>query len=157
MRSSSRPDGVSDTGLSFIEILVAVVLIGTATMGILPLLWSSVHGSALQDRFAGARRWLVSAGDYAASDALGPKSCDTATIVTDYQQDLRDAVKNNRPAGPWTNSQLTVTKVWFWNGMTFGPTCVPTMKLQQISIMVVSLDGVVAETLDVVKDVASNV
>ena len=143
---------------------MAVMLIGTATMGVLPLLYASVHGSALQDRFAGARRWLVSAGDYTASDKLARMSCatnTTGTIITTYQNALRTAVAGNRPAGPWTDSQLTVTGVLFWNGTTFTSTCTeltqPALQMQQISLRVVTPGSAVVETLDVVKDVPSSV
>ena len=53
-----------DEGFSLVEVLMGVVLLGLAAASVLPALLGSVRGSGLQDRFAGARRWVVSASDY---------------------------------------------------------------------------------------------
>jgi type II secretory pathway pseudopilin PulG len=148
-----------NAGLSLIEVLFAVALIGLAVVGTLPLLWSTVRASALQDRFAGARRWVVAAGDYAVTSSMTRIACttspnNTAAIITSYQTSLRTAAAPNRPAG-WADTQMTVTGVKFWSGTAFSATCYeptsPTLKMQQISLRVVSVDGTVTETLEVAK------
>jgi type II secretory pathway pseudopilin PulG len=143
--------------MSLLEVLIAVSLLGIAVAGTLPLISAGIFGSGLQDRFAGARRWIVSAGDYATSASLPRIACtssNAATILNTYQAALQDPTKVGRPNSFLANG-LTVTQVQFWNGTTFTSTCVeptqPTLTLQQISLRVVSSDGRVTETLDVVK------
>jgi type II secretory pathway pseudopilin PulG len=148
----------ADAGLSFIEVLIAVVLLGLAVVGVMPSFTAQVRGSALQDRFSGARRWIVSAGDYAVSTGLPRVPCATPT---QYEAAIRTGAAANRPAG-WANSQLTLAAqdaaqapIQYWNGTAFTNTCAETatnpLKLQQISLRVVSPDGTVVEYLQVVK------
>ena len=149
-RPSGR-DGSTDRGISLIEVLIAVALLGLAVATVIPSMLGSVRGSALQDRFAGARRWIMSAGDYAVSEELPRIPCAHAA---DYLGPIQAAAQAHRPDG-WTDAQLSVTGVQYWDGTTFAATCVETaalpLHLQQISLRVVSPDGRVVETLDVVK------
>lgn len=138
---------------------MAVALLGIAVAGSLPLISAGIFGSGLQDRFAGARRWIVSAGDYATSSSLPRVACtssNTASIISTYQTALQNATNVQRPTS-YAVGQLTVTGVLFWNGVSFTATCSevsqPTLTLQQISLKVVSTDGRVRETLEVVKGV----
>ena len=158
MRERARP-GAHDSGMSLIEVLMAVALLGIATAGTLPLISAGIFGSGLQDRFSAGRRWIVSAGDYATSVSLPRIPCtpsNAATIISTYQAALQNPAKVQRPAS-YAASGLTVTAVSFWNGTTFTSTCFestqPALTLQQISLRVVSVDGRVTETLDVVKSV----
>jgi len=142
----------SDRGFTLIEVLMAVALMSIAVIGVLPAIWTNVRSSGLQDQFGGARRWIVSAGEYAVSPSLARTSCTSATIVTDYQNAIRTGVTGSRPPA-WTDSRLSVTGVQFWNGTTFGATCLESagLTLQLVSLKVISPDGRVTETLDVVK------
>jgi prepilin-type N-terminal cleavage/methylation domain-containing protein len=140
-----------DEGLSLVEVLMAVVLFGLAVAAVLPALLGSVRGSGLQDRFAGARRWVVSAADYTVSSGLPRVACATPSS---YQSSVRTNAQTHRPDG-WANSQLTITQVVYWNGTAFTSTCSESaslsLKLQQITLQVVDPEGRIVETLDVVK------
>jgi hypothetical protein len=75
-----------------------------------------------------------------------------AAVHSAYQTALQ-SVTNGRPTG-WSASQLTISgTVTFWNGSTYGSTCYESngLKLQQITIVAVSPEGDVSETLTVVK------
>ena len=148
--------GAHDLGMSLIEVLMAVALLGIAVAGTLPLVSAGIFGSGLQGRFAGARRWIVGAGDYAVNN-MGRESClDTpqAQIKIDYQDILRDSVPT---PDSYLKGQLTVTDVQFWNGSTFTSKCAetkkpPTFTMQLISLQVDRPDHGKPDQLDVVKD-----
>lgn len=147
-----------DGGLSLIEVLVAVTLLGLVVAGVLPALWSSARGSGLQDDFAGARRWIVTAADQAVSAGVARIPCYAATadsIRAGYETAIRAESAANRPEG-WGDSQLAVTGVRFSDGVLFpasGCFETPTLRLplQLISLRVTDPDGAVVETLEVVK------
>jgi len=144
----------ADRGSGLIEILVAVVLLGLASVGTLTAIATAVKGSGNQEKLSGARRWIVSAADHLVSTNVARVPCTAgeANVRAAYQTAVQ-SVTNGRPDG-WVASQITVrSTVLFWNGTTFGSTCYESngLDLQQIHLQVVDPTGTVDEVLTVVK------
>ena len=138
---------------------MAVALMSLAVIGVLPLVWGNIRGSSFQDELAKARSWVVSAGEFATAQGAGglpyvacALDAPDRTVEIPYQSAVRTATASSMPTG-WNAANLTLT-VLFWDGNTFGTTCksADNLRLQQISLLVVSPDGRATETLDVVKD-----
>jgi hypothetical protein len=139
---------------------MAVSLLSMAVVGVIPLVWANVRGSSLQNEMADARRWVVTAGDFATAKAdpaqppnTGGLSYVDCATPTDYEGPLRTATGGSYPT-TWTAAGLTVSKVWYWDGNTFGPTCYAAdgLKLQEIFLEAASPDARAHEALEVVKD-----
>ncbi len=153
-----------DAGSSFIEVLVAVVLLGIAVVGILTALRTTVIGTAVERDHSRAQQWLQSAvGVLAAEDR---RDCDDglgeATVRTEYEAAIR-AETGIIPPGWQADPQLTIVqpiKVWdgnqYWD--PYDPSAPATcfdddgFELQLITIQVTSPDGSILETVQVVKD-----
>ena len=153
-----------DSGTTLVEILVSIVLIGTAVVSTLGALRISIIGGTIHRDHANAHAWLQSASDvlYAAEK----RDCDTslgdggrADIIATYQP-VVDAVVN--PEG-WTNSQIKVVGLEFWNATDtdgdgiveyrFGTVCQDSinLSLQRVTLEVRSPDGRIIEQVELVK------
>ncbi len=160
--SAARPQ--RDSGTTLVEILVSIVLIGTAVVATLGALRISVIGGTIHRDHANAHAWLQSASDvlYASEK----EDCDTSlsdggksTIMATYQPVL-DMVAN--PEG-WTNSQIKVVDLEFWNATDtdgdgiveyrFGDVCQDSinLSLQRVTLEVRSPDGRIIEHVELVK------
>ena len=156
-----------DAGLSFIEVLVAIVLLGMAVIGILTAVRATVIGSRVERDHARAQSWLQSAiGVLQEIDRL---DCDVVlpgystgeqTVRGEYQRQVRLLVTS--PPG-WAGSQLAIvapvkvwdgTKYWDPNDPSAPATCFDNdgFKLQLITMQVSSPDGKIIESVQVVKD-----
>lgn len=159
-----------DAGTTLIEILVSVLLIGTAVVATLGALRISVVGGTIHRDHANAHAWLQSASDvlYASEK----QDCDTSladggeSVIIGTYQPVVDAVAN--PEG-WTNSQIEVLKVEFWNATRiknaitgkevgivdyrFGAICQDSinLSLQRITLEVRSPDGRIIEEVELIK------
>lgn len=113
---SSRPP---DQGASLIEILVAVVLLGSAGVGVLASLAAAATGASVQRSMSSAQVWLATTGD-AISDARGVYlDCagNSTSEIIDAYQDVVDAVSVvDAP-------HVVVADVKFWDGSGFGTDC----------------------------------
>jgi len=105
-----------DEGISFVEILVCVVLIGTTVVATLTALRVSIVGGTIHRDHSNAHAWLQSASDVLY--AYDKVDCSTALadggkadIISKYQL-IVNPVDN--PEG-WLNQQIKVVDVQFWN------------------------------------------
>ncbi len=158
------PRRQSDSGTTLIEILVSIVLIGTAVVATLGALRISIIGGTIHRDHANAHAWLQSASDvlYASEK----EDCNTSlsdggksTIIAMYQP-VVDVVAN--PQG-WTNSQIKVVDLQFWNATDtdgdgiveyrFGDVCQDSinLSLQRVTLEVRSPDGRIIEQVELVK------
>ena len=156
-----------DRGMTLVEVLVAVVLLGTTVVATLGALSSTVLGSATERDHSRAYQWLQSAvGILKAADRVG---CDLGPadaaytsgeqkVRLIYQQVMRDQVVN--PTG-WADYQLKVVQpVQVWDGTQYwDPSAAPQscydsagFKLQLVTIQVTSPNGKIIESLQIVKD-----
>lgn len=156
-RGRCRARGATDRGSGLIEILVAVVLLGLGAAGTLTALTVAIRGSGQAARLSSARRWLISAADYVASDAVPRVACTSGEpAVRSAYQSAAQSVSSARPAG-WSASSITVdAAVLFWNGTSYGTTCYESsgLRLQLITLRATSPTGGQTETLTLVKSIA---
>ena len=156
-----------DPGMSFIEVLVAIVLLGIAVVATLTAMRATVIGTRLERDHSKAQQWLQSAiGVLQATDRL---DCDIIltgyssgeeTVRIEYQKAIRLLVQN--PPG-WSDSQITVirpVKVWdgakYWDPYdVLAPAkCFDNRgyELQLVTMQVTSPDGDIIELVQVVKN-----
>ena len=133
---------------------MAVILLGVGGAGTLTAVTVAIRGSGESARLSGARRWLVSASDYLASDGVPRVACTSgeAAVRSAYQSAIQ-SVTTSRPSG-WPAGQITVVApVLFWNGDTYGSTCYDTsgLRLQLITLRATAPTGGETETITLVK------
>jgi hypothetical protein len=154
----------SDSGTTLVEILVSIVLIGTAVVATLGALRVSVIGGTIHRDHANAHAWLQSASDVLYASER--EDCDTSlpdggrSQIIDVYQPVVDAVANPES---WTNSQIRVVGLEFWNASDtdgdgiveyrFGPVCQDSinLSLQRVTLEVRSPDGRIIEQVELVK------
>jgi prepilin-type N-terminal cleavage/methylation domain-containing protein len=142
-----------DRGVTFIELLVAIVLLGTVVVATVTALHASIVASRVDRDHANAHAWLQSATDvlYGVSRAdcgdLGTP--DAAAVLATYQTVVR-AVPNPEA---WPASQISISEVAFWDGSSFGTNCFDDVAktLQRIRLRVVGTDGLTLEDVEIVK------
>jgi hypothetical protein len=144
-----------DLGVSFIELLVAIVLLGTAVIGMLAAVRASVLGSRVERDHATAHQWLQSASEVVRdTPRLGCDAMTEAEIRDSYQSTIRTEAP--APAG-WSDPTLieVVPPIKFWDGEEYlaPPACFETEEryLQLIQLQVSNPDGDIIETVEVVK------
>ena len=153
-----------DSGFSLVEILVSIVLIGTAVVATLGALQISILGGTIHRDHANAHAWLQSASDVLyASDKV---DCDTlaadggkAVILAAYEP-IVNAVVNPET---WADSQIAITELEFWmatdtnsDGIVeyrFGTTCQDSIHLglQRLTLEVRSPNGRIIEQVEIIK------
>jgi hypothetical protein len=161
-----------DRGTTFVEILVSIVLLGTAVGGTLTALRTTIISGERDDGQADARTWLLAAADalyqapYYSCEApvpglpAGPdpdEGIDAGEIWASYEAAIAAAP---RPSG-WSTAIIDVPNVQFWqksNGVEgWNPACPadPTairQSAQLVTIYVLSPNGTVGKTIQVVKN-----
>lgn len=166
-RRSPAEQSRRDRGVTFIEILVAVVLLGTVGVGVLTALRVSVDATRLERDHSRAYQWLQSANGVlqaAPRVSCGYTLPDDAAFASgeekvrlQYQTLIRNTVVN--PPG-WGDLQLTVVepvKVWdgsrYWDPSIAPKPCYDSdgFLLQLVTLQVVSPDGDIIESIEVVK------
>lgn len=160
-----------DRGVTFIEILVAIVLLGTVGIGVLTAMRASVIGTRIERDHARAFQWLQSAdgvlqgtdrvgcGDYDPDIHYPTYSSAEEWVRLQYQNTIRSEVVN--PPG-WEDSQISVApSVMVWDGTQYWDPYDPLAPaecfddvdrfLQLVTLEVASPDGDIIETIQVVK------
>ena len=144
-----------DTGATFIELLVSIVLLGTAIVGTLAAVRASVIGSRVERDHAMAHQWLQSASEVVrGTSRLGCDVLSETQIRTSYESTIRSEAP--APAG-WNDSTLIeiVPPIRFWDGAAYldPPNCYETEEryLQLINLQVSNPAGDIIETVQVVK------
>jgi prepilin-type N-terminal cleavage/methylation domain-containing protein len=160
-RSDTRPNG-----FTFIEVLVSIVLLGTAGIATMVALRTTVVGTRIERDHSRAQQWLQSA--VGALEATGRLDCDVVlagyttgeeTVRGEYQKEIRLALQN--PPG-WNDSQITVVQpIKVWDGARYWDPYDPLApapcfddlgyELQLVTMQVTSPDGAIIETVQVVK------
>lgn len=166
---AADPSVRRDRGTTFIEVLVAIVLLGVLGVGVLTAARTSIIGTRIERDHARAFQWLQSAdGVLQASPRVScnfdpvldaPYTSGEEKVRMEYEKRIRSQVV--KPAG-WTDSQITVVApVLVWDGSQYrNPATAPKscydadkFFLQLVTIRVTNLDGQIIETNQVVKRV----
>lgn len=134
----------ADSGASFIELLVAVVILGTAGVGVLVAMSAAAVGARTSDEVSKAQSLLAeSVGFLTDTDPehIPYAACATAGPTSAYQQRL-DAL---------TGGSVRITAISYWNRTTstFGAACRHDQgdRLQQITVEATTGDAAVAAVI----------
>ena len=147
-----------DAGVTFVEILVAIVLLGTAVVGTLTAVRATIISAEIERDHSKAQLWLQSAvgviesADF--SDCDDP-SLDETSILTDYQNAIN--LSTTAPFGFQGLIQV-LQPLQVWDGSEFVPfatqsLCYDDVLLRQqlVTVEVQSTDGRIVEQIEIVK------
>jgi prepilin-type N-terminal cleavage/methylation domain-containing protein len=143
-----------DQGVSLIEILISVVLLGLAVTAMLSTLQITIHASATERDHANAHAWLQTASDVVYR--MERMECGTDGAVADedavrefYQGQIWELADNPED---WPDAKIEVIEpVLFWNGTVYQDICYYQTGLQLVTIRVRNLNDEIVETVQVVK------
>lgn len=135
-------DPGSDRGETLIELLVAILLIGTAVVIILGGLGTTIRVSDVHHKQALAAQHLR-----AFAEAVQESVADSPSSYVDCA-----GVAAYTAAYSMADARFVaeVTTVRYWNGTTFAATCTTDQGVQQVSLQIRSVDDRVVERLTVV-------
>lgn len=161
----------SDRGVSLVEMLVAVTLMGTVVAAVVSSVFVTVKATAYERDHAKAQQWLQAA--VGVIEAVDFASCDPLLINgTNVQKDYQDAVSvgkvdtngdgtvngNDGARRPWEyEGVLTVEIPDVWDGSKFVPfnsqsVCYDQSRLRQQRVrLVVNHPSGVEETVEMIK------
>jgi type II secretory pathway pseudopilin PulG len=147
--------GERDSGVTLIEILISIVLLGLVVGAMLTTLVVTVSASATERDHANAHAWLQTASDVLYG--LERHDCGTEAVAqqdqvrTFYEDSIRGTAENPEQ---WPADKIeVVSPVLFWDGTGYQTTCYDdkNINLQLITIRVRNLDGKIVESVQVVK------
>ena len=160
-RTFSRND--QDRGVSMVEILVSVVLLGTVVVAVLTTIRASVTASALNRDHANAHAWLQTATNvlYGSERVDCGTELDTPAQFALKQNEVWSSydsiAKGTSAANPegWPAAQISVVfPVEFWDGDSYQSVkCYDDfdINLQLITLQVAAPDGRIVESVQMVK------
>lgn len=151
LRRDARRD--RDAGVTLVELLIAVVLLGTGVAAMLTALTVTISATATERDHANAHAWLQSAADTLyRSERMDCTENTLAEIEAAYQLVLDSS---EDPEGWHAVGGLIeiVSPVLFWDGDQYQGVCYDdqNINLQLITIQVSNPDGKIVETVQVVK------
>ena len=136
------PGSANERGETLIEVLIAIAIMGIvipAVMGglVTTILVSDIH------------RKQATAGAYLRNYA---EAIENQVMAGDYLECTAPPSKYAAPTGFTVPSGFTfgVTKVQYWTGSSWSPTCSPDTGLQQLTVQVASNDTRAIEQLVIV-------
>lgn len=137
-------DAHPDRGATFIEVLVSIVLLGTAGIAVLSALAASATGAAVQREVSTVQAALASAADAVIDVDAGDDSYVACASPSSYGPLV---------AGSSPDATVSVARVEFWNPntQTYQSSCVSSDadRLQRVTLT--ATDGDQTATLSVVK------
>ncbi|MGH9132788.1 MAG: type II secretion system protein [Ilumatobacteraceae bacterium] len=142
-----------DRGTTFVEVLVAIVLLGTVVGGTLTALRTTIVSSERGAGMATASAWLREAEATLHTDPFYP--CTTPTDVTNHYLAVLEGAP--RPAEWGVGGTINITSVQFWGRDAskqegWQPACTPgSVAAQLIEFYVLSPSGDVGQRIQVVK------
>lgn len=152
MRTTSHPP--RDRGDTFLEVLIAIVLLGTVVAATLTGLSTTVTGTAMERDRATAQMWLqssIEALKEAPTEDCNDPGQTEASLRATYEEAVRTAVP---PPPGWDTAQLRIVPpVRFWDPrLRFQDVCYDDygFELQLIELEVSSPDGVIIERVHAV-------
>jgi len=149
--------------MGFIEVLVAIVLIGTAVVAVLTAVRATVLATAVAREHSRAGQWLESAAEAIEVAPFG--DCSVVSGVpqssVDALDDYNEAVQSVPVPQGWEDYELAVqrtTDIDVWNGSSWEPYSAASacyddqrLRLQRVRLSVSNPDGRIVEALEVVK------
>ncbi|HVE94074.1 MAG TPA: type II secretion system protein [Acidimicrobiales bacterium] len=152
-----------EAGVSLLETIIAVAILGIAILVIVGGMGTSILASDHHRKQADGNAIIVSAVEAVKSapfvKCASPLSPAPAglTHAPGYVAAARAVARPSTPGPVWTDGEITVTDIKYWDGATFGTTChhddahVIPLSLQLVTVQVKESDGRTTEVLSVVK------
>ena len=141
-----------DNGMSLIEVILSITLLGLVMASMLTTLAVTVSASATERDHANAHAWLQSATDVLYGEQR--IDCDDPTLEDGYRAVI---AATQDPEGWWEaanpGSIELVSPVLFWDGDIYQGTCYDdqNVNLQLLKLRVKNPAGDIVETVEVVK------
>lgn len=162
---AARRSRAPDAGTTFVELLVSIVLIGTAMIGTMTALRATIIGTRIERDHSRAQQWLQSAVGVIESEDFA--DCDSVTldgpaIKAEYEAAIEYDASTN-PDGAkipfgFEGGTIEVSEPLVWDGSGFVPfdtqsQCYDDVLLRQqlITVTVRSPDGSITESVDLIK------
>jgi type II secretory pathway pseudopilin PulG len=142
-----------DAGMSYVELLVGIVLLGTVVVAVLTGVQSTIVASRINRDHSTATAWLQSASDvlYGVTriDCGNAPITNEAAVIAAYNSIARSTPNSEG----WPPDRISVTDVKFWNGSAFDISCQDDFAktLQLISLSVTDESNAELETVKIVK------
>jgi hypothetical protein len=154
----------ADSGMSFIEVLVSIVLLGTTVIGVLAATRATIIGSRIERDHSKAQQWLQSAvgvierTDFEDCNAVG----DGPAIRNAYQAAVDYHPTSNpdgaKPPFGFDGGSIEISIPLVWDGEEFIPfslqnRCFDDVLLRQqlITVTARNPDGQIVESVDLIK------
>lgn len=151
---TGRARAARDRGATFVEILVSIVLLGTAVVGLLAAARVTIIGTTLERDHARAHQWLQGAEGYVVN-GVGWSDCSSTNTGAHFQSLYRSSLASQSQLVPpdWQATQLEipVSVLFAQPDGSFAATCYPQLDRQLIRIQVRGADSRIIESVDVVK------
>jgi prepilin-type N-terminal cleavage/methylation domain-containing protein len=154
---TATPERRRDRGVSLIEILIAIVILGVVGSAVLTGLRTTIIGTSVARDHGRAHQWLQSATEVLVNDVPW-EDCDpadsagsAATLQASYQTQLQ-AHTAIVPA-QWQDFQIVVPELVEFAGESgaYGAACLDTEDRQRVTIQVRAPNYKIIETVEVVK------
>lgn len=156
--------GRPDPGMSVIEVLVSIVLLGTLVAATLVGLSTTINASSLDRDHANAHAWLQTAADMLyARDVITCGTLDPADALTDVAlvaQEYENTVRQTDNPEGWPASSIEVIGLAWWSidigvdGVgteAWGTQCdAGDTNLQKVALRVTAEDGRIVEEVEVI-------
>ncbi len=149
-----------DAGVTFVEILVAIVLLGTAVIGTLTAVRATIISAEIERDHARAQQWLQSAAAVVEADDYidcADPGADETMILSGYTTEMN--LSTTPPHG--FQGTIQAIEIDVWDGTDFVPFadqvslgfCLDDVALRQqlITIEVQAVGGGPTESLELVK------
>ena len=145
-----------DRGTSFIELLVAIVLLGTVVIAVLTAVRVTVIATTTEREHSRAEQWLESAAEELEITPFGNcnVSLGVAASAAAAHASYEAAVEGAPVPAGWDPSQISVaTEIYVWDGSSWvlyatAGSCLDDLglTLQRVSLTVENPDGKIIET-----------
>jgi prepilin-type N-terminal cleavage/methylation domain-containing protein len=144
-----------DSGMTLVESLVSIVLVGTLAVAGMVTLRTTVIASTLDRDHANAHAWLQSASDVLYGAEREDCGTQTASNEVALRQVYTDIIRTtDNPEGWPAENIYVVPPVMFWDGVDqYGTTCYDDsgINLQLIKLEVRDTGGKIVESVEIVK------
>lgn len=168
LREEKSRAGRRDVGATLIEMLVAIVLLGTVVAATLTGLTTTISAGALDRDHANAHAWLQTAADMLYARDLVSCGTDTDPMTPGVQpytvQEIADQYEatimaTENPEG-WADSNIQIINLEYWSidiapdgtgTEAWGTVCdAKDTNLQKVELRVTAEDGRIVEEVEVI-------
>jgi prepilin-type N-terminal cleavage/methylation domain-containing protein len=147
-----------DDGVTLIEVLMAIVIMGIAFVALLLGIQNGIVSADAHRKQADTNTVLINAAEKLKNDSVLYQSCATPANAGGIV--YRDAARTAAPVPsgwPNTNTGVTISSIQYWNGLSFGATCndvssgVVHVQLIQLQVVSPGTVNTVTQNMTIIK------